>query len=132
MGETALIFLHLLLGLLIRLLICLVKEVIVNVLLSSSTRASVSLTSRAIRAASIHVVHSQSQLHLLILKYLLGFNEVVQVFHQDLDTLLRSLEEISEIQHEIIKESDIIESQAEADAVEMIFHNLLVMCEQRI
>jgi len=48
MGETALVFLHLLLGLLIRLLICLVKEVIVNVLLSSGTRAAVAIASYAI------------------------------------------------------------------------------------
>ena len=43
---------------------------------------------------------------------------MVQVLHEDVCALLASLEQVSEIEHEVVEEADVVERQAKAGAAE--------------
>lgn len=77
------------------------------------------------------MVHCEGKLHLFILEYLIGFDEVVQVLHQDVCTLLAALKQFFVIQHEVIEEADIVEGQTEAGTGK-VFVRCVWLCRKNL
>ena len=62
------------------------------------------------------MVLCQGKLHLFVLEYLVCFDEVIEVLHENVRTLLATLEQLPIVEHEIVEEADIVESEAQGGA----------------